>query len=90
MAMYAAIICVTGFISIPLGPIPIVLQNIVAISAGLVSIRLAYIRRILAGQDCDRYLCNVNHHHDYKQPHYSRTPHYLGSISVLWVNESAV
>lgn len=36
MAMYAAIICVTGFISIPLGPIPMVLQNIVAISAGLV------------------------------------------------------
>jgi biotin transport system substrate-specific component len=36
MAMYAAIICVTGFISLPLGPIPIVLQNIVAIAAGLV------------------------------------------------------
>ena len=36
MAMYAAIICVTGFISIPLGPIPMVLQNIVAISSGLV------------------------------------------------------
>lgn len=36
MAMYAAIICVTGFISLPLGPIPIVLQNVVAISAGLV------------------------------------------------------
>ncbi|MBO5692150.1 MAG: biotin transporter BioY [Spirochaetaceae bacterium] len=36
MAMYAAIICITGFISIPLGPIPMVLQNIVAISAGLV------------------------------------------------------
>lgn len=36
MAMYAAIICVTGFISIPLGPIPLVLQNVVAISAGLI------------------------------------------------------
>lgn len=36
MAMYAAIICITGFISIPLGPIPLVLQNVVAISAGLV------------------------------------------------------
>ena len=36
MAMYAAIICITGFISIPLGPIPLVLQNLVAISAGLV------------------------------------------------------
>lgn len=36
MAMYAAIICVTGFISIPFGPIPMVLQNIVAISSGLV------------------------------------------------------
>ena len=36
MAMYAAIICITGFISIPLGPIPLVLQNVVAISAGLI------------------------------------------------------
>lgn len=36
MAMYAAIICVTGFISIPFGPVPLVLQNVVAISAGLV------------------------------------------------------
>lgn len=36
MTMYAAIICVTGFISIPLGPIPLVLQNVVAISAGLI------------------------------------------------------
>ena len=36
MAMYAAIICITGFISIPFGPIPLVLQNVVAISAGLV------------------------------------------------------
>lgn len=36
IAMYAAIICITGFISIPFGPIPIVLQNVVAISAGLV------------------------------------------------------
>ena len=36
MAMYAAIICITGFISIPVGPIPLVLQNVVAISAGLI------------------------------------------------------
>ncbi len=36
MAMYAAIICVAGFISIPAGPLPLVLQNAVAISAGLV------------------------------------------------------
>lgn len=36
MAMYAAIICITGFISIPFGPIPLVLQNVVAIAAGLV------------------------------------------------------
>lgn len=36
VAMYAAIICVTGFISIPLGPIPLVIQNIVAISSGLI------------------------------------------------------
>lgn len=36
VAMYAAIICVTGFISIPFGPIPLVLQNIVAISSGLI------------------------------------------------------
>jgi len=34
--MYAAIICVTGFISVPIGPIPLVLQNVVAISAGLI------------------------------------------------------
>ena len=36
VAMYAAIICVTGFISVPIGPIPLVLQNVVAISAGLI------------------------------------------------------
>lgn len=36
VAMYAAIICVTGFISVPFGPIPLVLQNVVAISAGLI------------------------------------------------------
>lgn len=34
--MYAAIICVTGFVSVPFGPIPLVLQNVVAICAGLV------------------------------------------------------
>lgn len=36
VAMYAAIICVTGFISVPIGPIPLILQNVVAISAGLI------------------------------------------------------
>lgn len=36
VAMYAAIICVTGFISVPIGPIPFVLQNIMAISSGLI------------------------------------------------------
>lgn len=36
VAMYAAIICIAGFISVPVGPIPLVLQNVVAISAGLI------------------------------------------------------
>ena len=39
IAMYTAIICVTGFIAIPVGPIPIVLQNVLALmAAGLLGL----------------------------------------------------
>lgn len=34
LAMYAAIICAGCFIAIPLGPIPLVLQNMLAVMAG--------------------------------------------------------
>lgn len=35
MAMYAAIICASCFVSIPVGPVPIVVQNMLSIMSGI-------------------------------------------------------